>query len=703
MFFSRVRHQLAILLAPFLIGLVPPQLYAQSSSDAAIPTQLPGRDAILMGTDWYPEQWPESRWGTDLQMMEDGHIQVARIAEFAWSSLEPLEHQYDFGWLDRAIRLAEKHHVAIVLGTPTATPPAWLTQKYPETLRVEQTGQVVIHGTRAHGSVTSAKYREFCRQIAQQLAERYGHDRNVVGWQIDNEFGYGLMSYNEEARRQFQDWLKDKYKIIDSLNEHWTTAYWSQRYDNWREIPIPSEGHNPGLMLEWKRFTTYAWTSYIQNQINVIRAQSDPRQFITGNLMGWAFGAFDHYIITRPLTFVAWDDYVGHGHLDPDANGISHDTERGLKRENFWVIETQPGNVNWSDVNNVLDKGEVRAMAWHDIGHGSDEVGYWQWRSALNGQEELHGTLVGPDGLPMPLLTEVDQTAKEFAETQSAFRGTRVVSEVALLNDYDSRWAIEAQKLTSKYSQFAILRSYYHALRKHSQSIDIVSPYAPLGSYKLVVAPDLNLIPKELANHLEEYVRGGGYLVTGPRSGQKDEYNALLPIRQPGYLAEALGGQVEQYYALESDVPVSGKLGSGEATVWAELLKTTSPDGEVLLRYGKSNGWLDGQPCVITRRYGRGQITYVGAPLSDSLMAPFAEWLSQVSGVQPVFGPVADGVEVNRRVGENSNVFVLINFNKEKQSVALPHPMRSLLDQKEVSGIELPQYGVVVLLDQRKR
>jgi beta-galactosidase len=374
-----------------------------------------------------------------------------------------------------------------------------------------------------------------------------------------------------------------------------------------------------------------------------------------------------------------------------------------LKRENFWVIETQPGNVNWSSLNNALNKGEVRAMAWHDIGHGADEVGYWQWRSALNGQEELHGTLVGPDGMPMPLLEEVDQTAKEFVETQRAFRGTRVVSEVALLNDYDSRWAIDWQKLTSKYDQFAILKSYYHSLRKHSQSIDIVSPYAPLDSYKLVVAPDLNLIPKQLADHLAEYVKNGGHLVTGPRSGQKDEYNALLPIRQPGYLAEALGGQVEQYYALENDIPISGKLGSGEATVWAELLKTTAPDTEVLLRYGKSNGWLDDQPCIITHRHGRGQITYVGAPLSDSVMTPLAEWLSKGSGVQPAFGSVPDGIEVNRRVRKDANVFVLINFSKEQQSVELPHAMKSLLEQKEVSNIELPQYGVAVLLDQTKQ
>ena len=240
-----------------------------------------------------------------------------------------------------------------------------------------------MHGIRAHGSVTSIKYREFCKRIATEMAKRYGHDANVVGWQIDNEYGYANMSYNKEGREQFEDWLAAKYQTLDTLNAHWTTSYWSQTYDNWREIPIPKDGddHNPALRLEWKRFTTYAWTSYQQNQIDAIRAGSDPRQFITGNLMGYGFEGFDHYIITRPLTFVAWDDYIGRGHLDPDTNGISHDMERGLKQENFWVIETQPGFVNWSDLNNALDKGEVRAMAWHDIGHGADEVGYWQWQS----------------------------------------------------------------------------------------------------------------------------------------------------------------------------------------------------------------------------------------------------------------------------------------------------------------------------------
>ena len=701
MSFLRVCRLSCVLVLSFLLCHALPKISADTPPQTP-PTQLPGHNALLMGTDWYPEQWPESRWDTDLSMMETAHLNVVRLTEFAWSRMEPSEGHFDLAWLDRAIRLAEKHHLAVVLGTPTAGPPAWLTKKYPETLRVESNGQRETHGNRAHGSVTSLKYREFCRRIAEEMAKRYGHDLNVVGWQIDNEYGYSQMSYDDEGRRQFQDWLKAKYKTLDALNDHWTTSYWSQTYDDWSEIPIPVGPHNPGLQLDWKHFTTFAWTSYQQIQIDAIRTHCDPRQFITGNFMGYGFEGFDHYVITRPLTFTAWDDYVGTGHLDPDANGISHDAMRGLKRENFWVIETQPGSVNWSNINNSLDKGETRAMAWHDVGHGADEVSYWQWRSAMNGQEEIHGTLVAPDGLPVPLLEEVAQTAKEFSELQGAFRDTRVISQVALLHDYDSRWAIEWQKHTEKYDQFAILRSYYHALRKISQSVDIASPDVSLDQYSLVVAPNLYLIPKERAEHLAAYVKNGGHLVLGPRSGLKDEFNALLPVRQPGYLAEVLGGQVEQYYALEKNVPAQGLLGEGEATSWAERLQVNSADAQVLLRYGKSNGWLDDQAAVLTRRYGKGRITYIGAVLDDKVVAAAAQWMSKTAGITPAFGPVPDGVEVSRRVGPNGSVFVIINFRAEKQSVTLPHAMHSLLEQRDVTQLDLPQYGVAILSDHQK-
>jgi beta-galactosidase len=653
-----------------------------------------------MGVAWYPEQWPESRWEEDLRLMEAADLKVVRIAEFAWSRMGPSEGHYDFDWLERAINLAAKHHIVSVLGTPTATPPAWLTQKYPDVLRMEPDGQRVTHGNRTHASASSPRYREFCRRIAEQMATRFGHNPNVVGWQIDNEYGYARMSYDDVTRQQFQDWLKAKYKTLDNLNTHWATSYWSQTYDNWREIPIPVGGHNPGLMLDWKHFGTDTWTSYQQNQIDVIRKHAESRQFITGNFMGF-FDGFDHYTITQPLTFASWDDYVGTGHVDPAYNGLSHDLTRGFKRMNFWVMETQPGAVNWSSLNNFLNRGEARAMAWQAVGHGADDVNYWQWRSALNGQEEIHGVLVGPDGTPVPFYDEAAQTAHEFAKAESSFRDTQPLSEVALLYSYDSHWAIQFQKHTEKYDDVALLKIYYQALRQISQSVDVVSAYAPVDAYKLVAAPSLNVLPKDLADHLLDYVRNGGHLVLGPRSGMKDEFNSLLPQRQPGFLVDALGARVEQYYALEKDVPVSGLWGSGEASIWAEQLKSQAPGDEVLLKYGKSNGWLDDQPAVITRAYGKGRITYIGAVLDDKLMAAATEWMTNTSGVTPVLGPVPDGIEVSRRIGPGKQVFVLINYSQEDRRVTLPHSMNLVLDGKNSNTLDLAPYGVAVALDNR--
>jgi beta-galactosidase len=350
--------------------------------------------------------------------------------------------------------------------------------------------------------------------------------------------------------------------------------------------------------------------------------------------------------------------------------------------------------VNWSPLNNALNKGEVRAMAWHAIGHGADEVSYWQWRSAPNGQEEIHGTLVGADGTPVPLFAEVARTAGEFARAQDAFRGTRVVSDVALINDYPSRWALDWQSHTNRWDTRRLVESYYRAVRAVTQSVDVVGPAAPLDGYRLVVAPSLTVLPDSLARRLLAYAHAGGHLVLGPRSGLKDEYNALNPQRQPGLIADALGARVEQYYALESPIPV----GDGHASVWAEWLRPSASDVDVRLRYGTANGWLDGQPAVVTRRYGAGRLTYIGAVLDDTLLARTVRWMAR--GIAPVFGPVPDGVEVSRRVGPGGRVYVLINFASRPRTVALPRVMRSVLDGATTRSVRLATYGVAVLSEQ---
>ena len=657
-------------------------------------TAVPQPPSILLGTAWYPEQWPESRWDADLALMQKAGIHMVRVGEFAWSRMEPTEGQYDLDWLDRAIAQAAKHGIVTVIGTPSAAPPAWLTQKYPETLRTMQDGRKDQHGNRQQFNFANPKYRELARAMAGQLAKRFGHNPNVVGWQIDNE--YAEVSFDPETRQQFQQWLKQRYGTLDNLNTRWTTAYWSETYFAWNQVPIQINYGNPGLLLSWMRFVSDTWRSYQKNQLEVIRANSDPRQFITTNMMGW-FEGYDHYTVAQDLDLAAWDDYVGQGHLDPVKNGAAHDLTRGFKSKNFWVMETQPGGVNWASINNWLDKDEVRAMAWHDIGHGADTVSYWQWRSALNGQEQYHGTIVGPDGTPDPLFEEIAQIGREFQKASPALAGTSVKSEVAILHSYDSRWAIDWQKHNKNYDPVNEILSFYGPLRAIAQSVDIVPPTTSLSHYKLVVAPGLNVLTEAAAKNLIDYVNNGGHLVLGQRSAMKDDDNGLWPQRQPGPLTDLLGGRVEQYYALVDAVPVEGKWGAGEGQLWAELLSAKAPDVEVLMRYGKSNGWLDGQPAAITRKVGKGRITYLGAWLDKKTMTEAANWMADVSNVNPALGPVPEGVEVYPRYGAKGAVYILVNFSKTPHTVKLPATMQDVLGGGTTQSVALPYYGVAVL------
>ncbi|HYK36921.1 beta-galactosidase [Alloacidobacterium sp.] len=656
-------------------------------------TQYRDKPPVLLGAAWYPEQWPESRWDADLSLMEAARINLVRVGEFAWSAMEPSEGHYDFAWLDRTIAMAAKHHICVVLGTPTAAPPAWLTAKYPDTLRVDEKGVRDEHGNRQQFSFASTRYRRFAHEIAEKMAERYGHNPNVVGWQLDNE--YADPSFDLEAKAQFHAWLKAKYGTIANLNNRWTTAYWSQTYDNFDEIPVRQDDENPGLLLDWKHFVSDTWKSYSQNQIDAIRPHADKLQFITTNTMGW-FDGFDEYIVHSNLDIAAWDDYVG-GNYDYIDNGARHDLTRGFKNKNFWVMETQPAFVNWQRVNAAVGRGQVRDMAWQAIGHGADAIEYWQWRSALNGQEQYHGTLVGADGTPVPVYDEIKQVGDEFEKAGHALAGTTPQSSVALINDYDSRWAINFQRHNRNFDPVAEMVAFYKPLRNQAQAVDVISVHAPLDKYKLVVAPGLNVLPKETADHLLAYVKQGGNLVLGPRSGMKDEYNALNVERQPGPLADALGGRVEQFYALNDKVPVSGDLGSGTASLWAEQLSTKSPDTQVLLRYGASNGWLDNQPAVITRKVGQGSITYVGAWLDDDLLAKLTASLLQQSGVQPILPNTPEGVEVCERTGAGKSVLILINHNTTEAHVELPRAMNDLFDNTSHTSVDLPKYGVAVL------
>ena len=650
---------------------------------------------MRLGAAWYPEQWPESRWDADLTLMEKAHMHVVRVAEFAWSSMEPSEGHFEFGWLDRAIALAAKHHIQVVLGTPTAAPPAWLTTKYPETLRVEEDGRRDEHGNRQQFSFTNPTYRRFAARIAEQMAEHYGHNPNVVGWQLDNELA--APSFDSTAKAAFHAWLQKKYGNIGELNRRWATAYWSQTYDNFDEVPVHSRGENPALLLDWKRFVTDTWVSYCDNQIAAMRPHLDARQWITTNTMHW-FTGFDHYNLHEGLDIAAWDDYWPDGHPDYVFNGALHDLVRGYKRQNFWLMETQPAFVNWGPVNVALAPGVTRELAWQAIGHGADAVLYWQWRSAPNGQEEYHGTLVGADGQPVPVYNEIARFGADLERTSKALEGTSPHTDVAVLQDYDSGWAIGFQKHTNKFDYDSQVVQVYRALHPDGDggvtSLDMLSPTADLSGYKAVFAPVLNVLPDATAKHLLAYVEQGGTLVLGARSGMKDADNGLQPMGQPGPLGKALGARVAQFYALDKPAAIDG---GGEATVWAEALETTDPATNVLLRYGKGNGWLEGQPAAVAHSYGKGTIAYVGATLDDATLRRVLLPLLAQRGVTPEFHDLPKDVEVMERSGNGHRVWIVLNHAATAQTVELHHAGTDLLKGVHSDGrFELPPHEVAV-------
>jgi beta-galactosidase len=304
---------------------------------------------------------------------------------------------------------------------------------------------------------------------------------------------------------------------------------------------------------------------------------------------------------------------------------------------------------------------------------------------------------VGSDGTPLPLFAEIAQVGKEFEKASPVLAGTSIKSQVAILHSYDSRWAIQWQKHNHKYDPQEQIVSYYGPLRAIAQSVDIIPPTAALSQYKLVVAPGLNVLSDAAAKNLISYVQGGGHLVLGQRSGMKDDDNTLQVERQPGPLVDLLGGRVEQYYALVQPVPIEGTWGTGDCPLWAELLKAKDSGTEVLMRYGKSDGWLDGKPAAITRKVGKGRITYIGAWLDPKTMNKAAKWMADTSGVKPAFGAVPTGVEASARVGQRGEVYVLINFSGGPQTIPLPSEMADVLEGGTKKSVTLAKYGVVVL------
>ena len=664
-------------------------------------TSFVSASKLHIGSSYYPEHWPEERWPEDIRLMREAGMTVARLGEFAWSSLEPSSGDFHLDWLERVISQLAASGIASVLGTPTAGPPAWLASQYPDLLAVDEYGRRAQIGNRCHYCVNSPEFHAAVGQIVRAMAERFGSNPNVIGWQIDNEFH--RVCYCDRCRTLFQDFLQARYGSLDDLNERWSTSYWSQTYSAWEQIPIPIGPHNPGLMLEFKHFITESYRRFQRLQVDHLRPCIPENVWITHNFMKW-FDGYDHYAMSEDLDIASWDWYVGMGHNDYLSSGVLHDLVRGFKRRNFWLIETQPGSINWKPINTTLDRGEARAMAWHAVGHGADAVVYWQWRSALGGQEQLHGTLVDQSGRPRPFYEEAQQLGKDFERISPILAGSKIRASVAMLNDYDSLWAIQWQPHHRDFDYVEHFTRYYRPLASLNVPVDVISARGlvdagTLAGYKLIIAPALLVQDPKMVNTLQEYVSRGGHLVLTARSGMKDEFNALLPQRQPGGLGEIAGVEVEDYYALQDPVPVIGTWFEGQSSLWAERLALTGKkNARVIARYRKSNGWLDDQIAISVNGFGTGLVYYVGAYLDEAAQQAFFARLLKTAKVTTIVTP--PGIEIRTREGSENGetLYIVINHNATECNISMPwESFDHLTGRPMVAECYLPPYGVMVL------
>lgn len=585
-----------------------------------------------LGVCYYPEHWDRALWARDAARMIDAGISWVRIGEFAWSRIEPKPGQIEFDWLDQAITVLGEAGLKVVMCTPTATPPRWMLDKHPDMLAVDAQGNPRKFGSRRHYCFSHRPYIVECQRIAQILGERYGRNPHIHGWQIDNEYGCHdtTLSYSIPATIAFRDWLRSRYDTIEALNAAWGNVFWSMEYDGFDQIDAPNltvTEPNPAHVMAFRRFSSDQVVAFNRAQVDVLRRLTDTP--LIHNYMGRVLD-FDHFDVGADLDIASWDSYpigflsdrleASDAHKsaylqqgDPDMQAFHHDLYRAVGRGRWWVMEQQPGPVNWAPYNPAPLPGMVRLWSWEAIAHGAEVVSYFRWRQALFAQEQNHAGLLRPDDVPAPALAEAKAVADEIA-TMGAVQQTR--ADVALVFDYPSDWAWSTQPQGADFDYFRLTFDAYRALRRAGLSIDIVPSSArEFDGYKLVLAPGLASCESALYAALEA---ANAQVIIGPRSATvTDELS--IPISGTPSIA-GMTSQIE----LHESLPPHHKrpvLGGGHVVHWQERLASVESP---LLKTENATTVLSDE----------GNFWYLGAWPDETLWDRIVAMGCEASGVQ---------------------------------------------------------------------
>jgi beta-galactosidase len=651
-----------------------------------------GNLSFRFGADYYPEHWPRERWATDAKMMAELRFNTVRLAEFAWSRIEPAEGEFNFDWLDDALETLAKHGVKAILGTPTAAPPPWLIRAHPDVLQVDGEGRRKAEGTRKNYCAVNPNYIEHSKKIVEKLVLHYKDNPNVIGWQIDNEFDVNLC-YCENSIIAFRDWLRKKYGSLDRLNSECGLIFWGQEYGSWEEILPPRppfDMQNPALCLEWHRFSSDAWVNYQRLQVEIIRKHA-PHHFITHNFMG-LYKELDYFKLAKDLDFVSFDYYPRwSSKVDYAASAMAHDLMRSLKKKPYLIMELQSGAVK-THLAPVPKPGEIRLWTVQSVARGANGVLYFRWRSCRFGAEEYWHGILDHDGIPRRRFSEVKRVSEELFKITPELEDTFFESNTGIILVYDNLWAWDLETGYGGKNYYGMgawepVLNVYRVLYKRNIPVDFVDPSSEdLGKYRVLFAPSLMLLNDRIGDALRSYVKRGGVLIATPRTGSKDWNNNIVDKPLPGELSDVLGVRVEEYTGLPEGETYEALFLEGKvffrARNWAEKLEVE--DAEVMAEY--SSGMYAGKPVATMKHLGRGVAIYVGTFATAEFYDELINRLLRMGVVEEVF-PSQEGVEAVRRSGGGKEVLFLLNHGEEVSELSLgTRVFRDLVSGDRLSG-----------------
>jgi beta-galactosidase len=552
---------------------------------------------MRLGVAWYPEQHPRERWADDVRRMADAGLQVVRLGEFAWAVIEPERDRFEWEWLDEAISLAEGAGLRVVLGTPTAVPPIWLCLERPEIMSVGPTGERRPYGGRRFTCPTSAAYREESRRIVTAMAERYGGHPAVEVWQLDNEPGHhgSWGCCCAESERAFQAWLERRYGSIGELNRAWGTTFWSGIYPSFEAVKLPREtpaAHNPSLLLAHRRFSSDTILESLTEQCEIVNARA-PGRTILVNLPAHHLDV-DQRAVAR-LAGVAAINVYPTGLESIDDAPFLYDLAVGHTGR-AWVMEHQPGPVNWTPSADPVAPGQVRLWGWQAALHGTEALLFYSWRPTRSGSEQYHSGLLRHDGSPDRALAEVADLARELADSAALLR--RPAAKVAILWSIDDHWAIGLAPRRPGLTHLRLVVAAHAAARRLGLEVDVRGPEDDLTGYEAVLAPALHLAGDERLASLQAVLERDALLVLGARSLVKDVDDCWLEEPLPGGLAAELGATVVESHVPADELKVH-PFGAPSGP-WIDVLEATDPRAEVLATYS-GDSYLDGCPAAVRR------------------------------------------------------------------------------------------------------